>query len=172
MRKHVGFAVFAMSGLFVSAAHAAGTGGCESFDFPVAKELQWMQQADVALVSSGASLPQAPQKAMVVSLVPVADAKFVVEPQGKAKGADGTHAAVVTLDSAGTAGLYQVSLSAKAWIDVVQDGKIVKSGAHSGKSDCEGLRKSVRFELGSGPVTLQITGVAETTIKVTVRKAD
>lgn len=172
MRNLVIVTAFAVASFLGPAVQAAGTGGCESFDFPLATELEWMQRPDSESVKSGATLPHAPAKAMTVALAAPGDVQFAVAPDGKAKGGDGTFAGVVTIDSAGPAGLYQVSLSAKSWIDVVQNGKAVKAVAHTSKSDCEGLRKSVRFDLSAGPVTLQITGVKETSIKVTVRKAD
>lgn len=152
-------------------AFAAGTGGCESFDFPVATDLQWMQSADAEAVASDATLTAPPAKAMSVALKPVSEVAYVLPPEGKAKPGEASFGAVVAF-AVPTPGLYQVSLSAKGWIDVIQNGAALKAVAHSGKSDCEGLRKSVRFEFKDGPVTLQISGVSAPGLKVTIRKAD
>jgi hypothetical protein len=151
---------------------AAGTGGCESFDFPVATDLQWMQSADAEAVASEAKLTAPPAKAMQVTLKPVAEVAYALPPESKAKPGEASFGAVVTFAGVPTPGLYQVSLSAKGWIDVIQNGAALKAVAHSGKSDCEGLRKSVRFDLKDGPVTLQISGVSAPEVKVTIRKTD
>lgn len=157
---------------FPVAASAAGTGGCESFDFPLAIELQWMTAADTEAVASGASLAAPPGKAMSVTLLPMADVKYALPPEGKAKDGEPAFGAIVDFAGVPSPGLYQVSLSGKGWIDVIQGGAASKAVAHTGKSDCEGLRKSVRFDLNGGPFTLQLSGASAQAIKVTIRKAD
>jgi ABC-type tungstate transport system permease subunit len=63
---------------------------------------------------------------------------------------------------------YGVMLSDEAWIDVIQDGKFLRSIGSSGRSDCPGLRKSVRFELKPEPFVLQLSGVISETIVVAI----
>ena len=58
------------------------------------------------------------------------------------------------------AGLYQVTLSGEAWIDVAQNGARVKSRGFTGQRDCPGVRKSVRFPLGPGPAVIQISNAS------------
>ena len=53
-------------------------------------------------------------------------------------------------------------LSSEGWIDVVQDGHAVKSAAFSGALGCEGVRKSVKFDLAAQPLTLELSGVPAT----------
>jgi len=65
-------------------------------------------------------------------------------------------------------GLYQVTASGDAWIDVVQDGRFVKSVGSTGRRDCPGLRKSLRFELHPAPFVIQVSGVASETITLAV----
>jgi hypothetical protein len=65
-------------------------------------------------------------------------------------------------------GTYQVTLSDEAWIDVIQDGKFLRSIGSSGRSDCPGVRKSVRFELKPEPFVLQLSGVILETIVVAI----
>ena len=67
-----------------------------------------------------------------------------------------SYAAFVTVPKL-DAGLYQVTLSGEAWIDVAQNGARIKSSDFSGQRDCPGVRKSVRFSLGSGPATVEIS---------------
>lgn len=152
---------------------AAETGGCESFAWPVKTELAWLKSADVETIASGSVVEQPPLKALLVKLPPVAEVSYPVTPTGKPKGdASKQFGAVVTIQTIPAAGVYQVSLSGPGWIDLVQDGKALVSQSHSGKSDCDGMRKSVRFGLVAGPLTLELSGVPQNEIKLTIRKAD
>ena len=56
-------------------------------------------------------------------------------------------------------GLYQVTLSDEAWIDVIQNDAFVKSGPFSGATGCEGIRKSVKFTLAAAPLIVQLSAV-------------
>ena len=42
--------------------------------------------------------------------------------------------------------------------------------AHTGRPDCTTVRKSVRFNLGAAPVTLQLSGAPNDTAKIAIRK--
>jgi len=44
----------------------------------------------------------------------------------------------------------------------------VKSTAFSGALGCEGARKSVKFELAAAPFTVELTGVAASTVKLAI----
>jgi hypothetical protein len=152
---------------------AASTGGCESFEFPLATELAWMTAPESDAATSGAKLDALPAKAIALTLVPTAQAKFEVPPTGKPKNKpEASHAALVTVSGVSEPGIYQISLSGQGWVDLVQNGVALKSVAHTGKSDCEGLRKSVRFEVASGPFTIQLSDVPTAQIRMTIRKAD
>jgi hypothetical protein len=98
---------------------------------------------------------------------------FPVAPTSRKKPAKTTHdGGVISFDSFGEPGTYQVSLSARGWIDVIQDGKPLKSSAHTGKSECDGVRKSVRFPIQSGPVVIEISGAATESIKLALRRVE
>jgi hypothetical protein len=56
-------------------------------------------------------------------------------------------------------GAYRITLSAGGWIDVIQDNRSVKSGAFSGATGCEGVRKSVTFDLAAAPLIVQFSSV-------------
>ena len=43
-----------------------------------------------------------------------------------------------------------------------------RSVGSTGRSDCAGVRKSVRLDLNASPVVLQVSGVAPDTIAVTI----
>lgn len=169
--RHLGVvAILAMQ--VATGAHGAETGGCASFAWPLDTELAWMAASDPAAAESGATFPAPPEKAIDLKLQPTADVKFLAKPSGRAK-SDGaaTFAGLVTFDAAAKPGIYQVTLSAPGWIDVVQNGATLKPTAHSGKSDCPAMRKSVRFEIGSGPFTLQLSNVSTGSIKVAISPA-
>jgi hypothetical protein len=79
---------------------------------------------------------------------------------------------VVVISNVSKAGSYQVTASAEAWIDVIQDGKSLASTAHSGRPHCPDVRKSVRFDLQTGAVTIQVSGVDSKLIKLAILPAD
>jgi hypothetical protein len=67
-----------------------------------------------------------------------------------------------------SAGTYVVSLSGAGWLDAIQDGKNIKPVAFSGATDCEGIRKLVKFDLRGGPLLLQISAVASDSIVLAI----
>jgi len=66
------------------------------------------------------------------------------------------------------AGVYTVSLSAAAWIDVIQDGAILKPLAFSGAQDCPHIRKTLKYQLAPQGAVIQISNVAGSEISVVV----
>ena len=81
---------------------------------------------------------------------------------------EGTFAGFTSFKTAPKAGLYTISLSAGGWVDVVQDGHSLKPRAFSGVTDCEGIRKSVKYELSASPFVLQISGSKENAISIAI----
>ncbi len=61
-----------------------------------------------------------------------------------------------------------MSLSAAAWVDVIQHGQYIKPKAFSGAVECPGIRKTVQFNLEAAPFTLQLSGVDGNVINVLV----
>ena len=92
-----------------------------------------------------------------------------VKPQREPKA--GTSAAVIGVPKL-DAGLYQITLSEEAWIDVAQGGALVKSSDFSGNKDCPGVHKSVRFPLGAGATTLEISNAAGGAIRLVIEPAN
>ncbi len=68
--------------------------------------------------------------------------------------------------------MYKVTLAAGAWIDVVDNGSFLHPIAFSGAMDCEGARKSVKFDLPARPVGVQFSGVMDPSIAVIVTGAE
>ena len=163
-------ALFALAFFSVGNAAAADEGACSQFKWSIAQERTWAGQAPAAAVKTGDRLPAPPAGAIAVTLGPSAGVAFTVTPGRKAKGVD--NGASIAIDRLPKAGRYQVTLSAEAWIDVVQDGAAVPSLDFSGVRDCPGVRKSVRFDLKQGPLLLQLSGSAETRLLLALRPAD
>src|SRR5580700_10189801 len=63
---------------------------------------------------------------------------------------EGTFAGFISFKSA-KAGIYTVSMPTGAWIDLVQDGHSLKPKAFSGATDCDGIRKTVKFDISASP---------------------
>ena len=85
------------------------------------------------------------------------DVTLPMAPERKA--GENSYAAVVTVPKL-EAGLYQITLSEEAWIDVVQNGAVVKSTDFSGQKDCPGVRKTVRFNLLAAPATVELSNAS------------
>lgn len=153
-------------------AAAAGASGCDGFLWPLATELAWMKAADSEKIASGATLAALPQdKAIELALLPAAQVSFPATPTSTPKPEDAeAFGGVVSIEKP-EAGHYQITLSGPGWIDVVQNGAPLEATGHTGSKDCDGIRKSVRFEVGEGPVAIQVSGVPKESIRIAVRPA-
>jgi len=152
-------------------AEAQGPPACDQFAWPLAQERAWFAAADIAVLQSGSTAPAFPDKALVLDLRPTDSVAFPLPPGGKAK-APNTFGGAISFAGIPTAGLYQVTLSDEGWIDVIQDGRALHAEAHTGKRDCPGVRKSVRFHLSAAPTVIQLSGVAAATIRIAIRPAE
>jgi hypothetical protein len=140
--------------------------GCEKFAWPLARERAWFAAPDKQSVASGVILARLPIAAIIVSLEPSNQAKFALLPE-RAAGAD-KYGGTVAFPALDRAGLYQVTVSDDAWVDVVQDGQYTKSVGSTGRRDCSGVRKSLRFHLVQAPFVVQVSGAAAETITLAV----
>jgi tungstate transport system substrate-binding protein len=142
---------------------------CEQFAWPVNREIGMFAAADLQTVGTGATVP-AEQPALLLKLEPQEKVSFIEPPERGAR-FDGAKAGVVSFNVP-KSGHYQVTLSADAWIDLIQDGHSLRSLGSSGRRNCPSVRKSVRFELQSGPAVLQLSSVPENAIKVAIVPAN
>jgi len=147
-------------------AAADGPAGCDKFKWQIDKELTLMV-GDTIAIPSGTRLPNALPVSVIVALKPFAEAKLPTTPERAPKTSD-SFAGFVQAAAPARAGTFKISLSAEAWIDVVQDGHAVKSAAFSGATGCEGIRKSVKFDLAAAPFTIQLSGVAANSIRIAI----
>ena len=69
------------------------------------------------------------------------------------------------------AGTYRIALSAKAWIDLVGNGIVVRSIAHATGPDCSGIAKIVDFALTPGTYQVQLSAAKDKTLTVMVAAA-
>jgi hypothetical protein len=141
--------------------------GCDKFKWPLDKERATLNGSDLPKLASGASVTFPIPWASIMALAPFADAKLPVAPE-RAPKSPTSFAGFLQIPAPAKAGTYKITLSSEGWIDVVQDGHAVKSTAFSGALGCEGVRKSVKFDLAAKPLTVELSSVPESTIKIAV----
>ena len=140
--------------------------GCDKFKWPIERERAALTAPNRAKLASGAELSALPSTGATLALVAPSEAKLPTPPERAPK--EGTFAGFASVKAAPKAGLYTVSLSAGGWLDVVQDGHFLKPVAFSGATDCDGIRKTVKFELSASPFVLQISGTKENAISIAI----
>jgi hypothetical protein len=143
--------------------------GCDKFKWPVDKERATLNGTDLPKIASGDRVAFPIPFAMIVALVPVADAKLPAASERAPKSSD-TLAGFFEVKAPAQAGSYKITLSAEGWIDVEQADHAVKSTAFSGALGCEGIRKSVKFDLAAAPFTVELSGIKADEIKVVISK--
>lgn len=77
----------------------------------------------------------------------------------------GTTAGLAAIDVA-KAGKLDVILSNATYVDLVRDGRILKSTGHSDLKTCPGLRKSVSFDVVPGRYIVQLTNAPEKSVRM------
>ena len=139
--------------------------GCDKFKWPIEHERAALTAPDRIKLASGAELA-IPATGMTFALVAPAEAKLPSPPERAPK--DGTFAGFASFKAPAKAGLYTVSLSAGAWIDLVQDGHDLKPKGFSGATDCDGIRKTMKYEISAAPFVLQISGARDNALSVAI----
>jgi hypothetical protein len=156
--------------IFVAAPALAGEPiGCDKFKWPLDKERATLNGTDLPKVVSGAQVAFPIPFATIVGLLPFADAKLPAPPERAPKSPD-SFAGFFQAPAPRQPGSYKITLSAEGWIDVAQAGQAVKSTAFSGALGCEGIRKSVKFDLAAAPFTVELSGVKADEIKIVISK--
>ncbi len=141
--------------------------GCDKFKWPLDKERATLNGTDLPLVRSGDKISWPIPFGTGVTLLPFADAKLPTPPERTPK-SPVSFAGFVQARAPAKAGSYKITLSSEGWVDVVQNGQTVKSKAFSSALGCEGIRKSVKFDLLAAPFTVELSNVAAGSIKMTV----
>jgi hypothetical protein len=144
--------------------------GCDKFKWNIEHARTMLTAPDRPKLSSGGELAAVPENAVTLALVAAADARLPSPPERVPK--DGTFAGFTKVTTAPKAGSYTVSLSSGAWVDVVQDGHFVKPTAFSGATDCEGIRKTMKYDLSAHPFVLQISSARENSLSIAILPSD
>ena len=141
---------------------AQTTDACAQFTWSIDRERSAFAVGTIATIKSGDAYP-ALLEGVHVTLGPQAGVSYPVPPARAPKQAP-AYGAVLTAPPIAQAALYQVTLSDEGWIDLVQGGKRLRSSGFSGKEGCPGVRKTVRFALEAGPVTIEISDAGKPTL--------
>ncbi|SDO02206.1 hypothetical protein [Afipia sp. GAS231] len=144
--------------------------GCDKFKWPIDRARAALTAPDRAKLASGGELASLPSSGVTLALVVPADARLPTPPERAPK--EGTFAGFASIKTAPKAGLYTVSLSSGGWVDVVQDGHFLKPKAFSGATDCDGIRKTMKYELSASPLVLQVSGTKDNSISIAILPAE
>jgi hypothetical protein len=140
--------------------------GCDKFKWNIDRERAALTAPDRAKLASGGEVAALPSTGMTLALRPPAEAKLPSPPERAPR--EGTFAGFASFRAAPKAGIYTVSLSAGGWVDLVQDGHFLKPKAFSGATDCDGIRKTMKYEIEAKPFVLQISGTKEDSVSVAI----
>jgi hypothetical protein len=149
-----------------SALAAEKPSGCDKFKWPIERERAALTAPDRVKLASGGELGAPPATGMTLALLTPAEANLPTSPERAPKG--GTFAGFANFKGAPKAGLYTISLSAGAWVDVIQDGHTLKPKGFSGATDCDGIRKTMKYEISAGPFVLEISGARGKALSVAI----
>jgi len=154
--------------VFAALAHADDQASCAQFAWPLDTEKAWFAAPELRNVPSGETIATLTDGAIKLELRELAAARLPNAPE-RASEPPNMQAGFVIFSSLPKPGLLQVTLTDEGWIDMIQNGAYLQAKEHTGKRDCPGLRKSVRFEVKADGLTLQVSGAQKPTIGIAVR---
>jgi hypothetical protein len=140
--------------------------GCDKFKWGIDRERAALTAPDRVKLASGGELATLPSTGVTLGLCPPAEARLPSPPERAPK--EGTFAGFTSFKGAPKAGIYTISLSAGGWVDVVQDGHFLKPKDFSGATDCDGIRKTMKYEIGASPFVLQVSGTKEDSVSIAI----
>ncbi len=144
--------------------------GCDKFKWNIDRERAALTAPDRIKLTSGGDLAALPSTGMTLGLRTPAEAQLPSPPERAPK--EGTFAGFVNFKSPPKAGIYTVSLSAGGWVDLVQDGHFLKPKGFSGATDCDGIRKIMKYAISASPFVLQLSGTKEDSVSVVILPSD
>ncbi|MDN4987269.1 hypothetical protein KUL72_03450 [Bradyrhizobium arachidis] len=162
-------ALLAVLSISATSAFAEEPSGCDKFKWPIERDRAALTAPDRTKLASGAEQAVVPSSAITLGLVTPAEAKLPSPPERTPK--DGTFAGFTSIKAVPKAGLYTISLSSGAWVDLVQGGHFLRPVAFSGATDCDGIRKTMKYELSEKPVVLQISGARNNSLSISILPA-
>ena len=140
--------------------------GCDKFKWNIDRERAALTAPDRVKLASGKDLAAVPSTGMALALSPAAEAKLPTPPERAPK--EGTFAGFTSFTTPPRAGIYTVSLSGGGWVDLVQNGHPLKPKAFSGATDCDGIRKTMKYEISASPFVLQVSGIKENSVSIAI----
>ena len=123
--------------------------GCDKFKWPLDKERATLTGTDLPKLASGSRVGWPLPFATTVTLLPFTEVKLPVAPERAPK------------SNKAFAGFIEVPAP-------VQGGGRRKSIAATGATGCDGVRKSVKFELAKAPFTVQFSGIEASSVGVVI----
>jgi hypothetical protein len=139
--------------------------GCGGFKWPLDLERAALSRADKVSLPNGSALSY--DAAMTLKLEPFASAGLPKAPE-RAPKSPSDFAGHFTLAAPAKPGVYRITINPGAWVDVLDGGAYLHPIAFSGATGCEGVRKSVKFDLPARPLMLQVSGVKDGQISLIV----
>ena len=164
IRAHILIALLLLAAAPARAAEEPS--GCDKFKWNIDREKAALTAPDRQKLASGNAIASLPPTSMALSLSAADEAKLPSSPERAPK--QGTFAGFLSFNAPPKPGIYTVSLSAGAWVDLVQDGHALKPKAFSGATDCDGIRKTVKYELSASPFVLQVSGVRDNSVSIAI----
>jgi hypothetical protein len=146
-------------------AQAQEGSGCGGFKWPLDSERAALTRADRPSLANGGAL--AFNIATTLELQPPASAGLPKAPERAPKSAQ-AFAGHFILAAPQKPGVYKITISSPAWIDVIDGEDYLHPKAFTGATGCEGARKSVKFDLPSRALAVQFSGVEGDRISVIV----
>ena len=156
-------------GLISTAAFAQEPVGCDKFKWPLDRERALLTGSSIKTIENGATIDVPTAAAVKVKLVSSADVKLPIAPERAPKAS--SYSGFVNMADLKEPGTYKITLSAGGWIDVVQNDRTLRSTGFSGVQGCDGIRKSVKFDLARGSFVVQFSGVPTESLGMVVTPA-
>ncbi len=142
---------------------------CDGFAWPVSNERAWFAAKTLRRGASGVRLARI-DRAVDLRLEPSDKVRFFLPPQKSPR--PGGYSGEVTFFGVPRPGLYQVTISRNASIDVFENGARLAAVATSEAPNCRDVRRSERFALAPGDLVLvQISGARTPSMKVAFAQA-
>jgi hypothetical protein len=146
-------------------AYAQEGTGCGGFKWPLDAERAALVRPDKPSLVNGGTLAYG--VATTLELQPLASVGLPKAPERAPKSPQ-AFAGHFALPPPAKPGVYKVTISSPAWIDVLDGADYLHPKAFTGATACEGARKSVKFDLPSRPLALQFSGVEDNRISVVI----
>jgi hypothetical protein len=139
--------------------------GCGAFRWSLDHERAALIRPDKPSLAIGGAL--AYDVAMTLDLAPLSAAGLPKAPERAPKPPQ-SFAGHFTIPAPPKPGVYKLTISSESWIDVLDGDDYLHPTAFTGARECDGARKSVKFDLPARPLAIQFSGVRDSKISVIV----